>query len=223
MRYGRAMEVSSIQLGEKPEGYYGQGRPDLVARLPRPLGRVLDVGCAEGAAGPALRAAGATWVSGIEVHVAAAERAATVLDEVIVGAAEDALDRLNGPFDTILVYDVLEHLADPASVLRSLHGQASPGARLHVSVPNARHWTLLRDLALKGTFGYTEAGHRDVTHLRWFTRRDAVRLLEQSGWSVRRTEHGRLRPPSAVADRVTRGLTTEFLVYQWSLLAVAPP
>ena len=215
------MAVTSSPLAEKPEGYYGQGRPDLVARLPRPLGRVLDVGCGEGAAGQGLRAAGATWVSGVEVHPAAAERAAATLDEVVVGAVEDVLERLSGPFDTILAYDVLEHLRDPATVLRSLQAKAAPGARLHVSLPNARHWTLLRDLAVRGTFGYTDAGHRDETHVCWFTRSDAVALLESGGWQVQRVDHGPLHPVSRLGSRLTRGLTTEFLVYQWSLLAVS--
>ena len=71
------------------------------------------------------------------------------------GAVESELDSIDGPFDTILLYDVLEHLVDPWEVLRQLHGVAAPGARVHVSIPNARHWTLLRDLALRGTFGYT--------------------------------------------------------------------
>ncbi len=215
------MAATSSPLAAKPAGYYGQGRPDLIARLPRPLGRVLDVGCGEGAAGPGLREAGATWISGVEVQPAAAERAAAVLDEVVVGGVEDVLDRLSGPFDTLLAYDVLEHLFDPRAVLQLLRGQAVTGARLHVSLPNARHWTLVRDLALRGTFGYTEAGHRDETHVRWFTRSDIVALLESSGWQVQRVEHGRLRPASRLGSRLTRGLTTEFLVYQWSLLAIS--
>jgi len=215
------MVTMSARTEAKPDGYYGQGRPDLVARLPRPLGRVLDVGCGEGAAATALRAAGATWIAGIEVHPAAAERAASALDEVVTGAVEDVLHRLSGPFDTLLAYDVLEHLLDPAAVLRSLHTQAAAGARLHVSLPNARHWTLLRDLVWRGTFGYTEAGHRDETHVRWFTRSDAMTLLESSGWHVLRVDHGRLHPLSVLGSRLTGGLTTEFLVYQWSLLAVS--
>jgi 2-polyprenyl-3-methyl-5-hydroxy-6-metoxy-1,4-benzoquinol methylase len=184
---------------------------------------VLDVGCGEGAAGPGLREAGASWVSGVEMHPGAAERARLVLDEVVVGAVEDVLDRLTGPFDTILAYDVLEHLRDPASVLTALRGKGPAGARLHVSLPNARHWTLVRDLALRGTFGYTDAGHRDETHVKWFTRSDAMRLLESSGWQVQSVDHGMLRPVSRLGSRLTRGLTTEFLVYQWSLLAVSRP
>jgi len=205
----------------KPTGYYGNDRADLVAALPRPLGRVLDVGCGQGAVGRGLRAAGAEWISGIETQPTAAEVAREVYDEVAVGAVETELDAVRGPFDTICCYDVLEHLPDPYAVLRRLLDAGAPGARLHVSVPNARHYSLVRDLVLRGTFGYTDWGHRDNTHLRWFTRRDIVQAIEAAGWSVNATSHPALHR-SAMLDRMTGGRSTEFLVGQWYVLATGP-
>ena len=204
----------------KPPGYYGQERAELVSRLPRPLGRVLDVGCGEGGAGRRLREAGATWLAGVELDpVAAAVAAGAGYDEVATGPVEEELGRLTPPFDTILLYDVLEHLVDPWGLLRRLHEVAAAGARVHVSLPNARHWTLVRDLLLRGTFGYTPAEHRDVTHLRWFTRRDLVELLESTGWSVEEVDFGALRPASRALARLTRGSSAELLSYQLSALA----
>jgi 2-polyprenyl-3-methyl-5-hydroxy-6-metoxy-1,4-benzoquinol methylase len=204
----------------KGGGYYANTRADLVAALPRPLGSVLDVGCGEGEVGRLLRAEGATSVTGIEINAAAAERARAVLDEVRVGGVEEVLPTLSGPWDTICCYDVLEHLVDPGRVLVALRGLASPDARLHISVPNARHISLLIDLAVHGTFGYTDWGHRDSTHLRWFTRRDIVAATEATGWRVSHTSHPALHL-SRPLDLITRGRSTEFLVGQWYVLAEA--
>jgi 2-polyprenyl-3-methyl-5-hydroxy-6-metoxy-1,4-benzoquinol methylase len=206
----------------KPLGYYGNAREDLVAALPRPLGRVLDVGCGEGAVGCLLRAEGARSVTGIEVNEQAAARAREVLDEVKVGRVEEVLQALSGPWDTICCYDVLEHLVDPGNVLVALRTLAAPGAHLHVSIPNARHVSLLADLVLRGTFGYTEWGHRDSTHLRWFTRRDIVAIIEAAGWRVLESSHPALHRARAL-DVLTRGRSTEFLVAQWYVLSQADP
>src|SRR4051812_17794280 len=123
-----------------------------------------------------------------EPAAVAAER----YDEVALGDALEMAGQVSGPFDTILCYDVLEHLVDPAAALRRLRQLALPRGRLHVSVPNARHYSLVCDLVFRGTFGYAEWGHRDATHLRWFTRKDMMRLLESTGWEPE------LSPPGAI-------------------------
>jgi 2-polyprenyl-3-methyl-5-hydroxy-6-metoxy-1,4-benzoquinol methylase len=208
---------------EKPVGYYALDRADVVAELPRPVGRALDVGCGEGRVGRSLRAAGATEVHGIEVNPNAVAIARTMLDSVFEGTVESALlgDELPGPFDTICCYDVLEHLADPAIVLRGLRELAAEGGRLHVSVPNARHFSLVWDLVARGTFGYTEYGHRDSTHLRWLTRRDALALVSAAGWQVRWSRADTFRGRNRYVDRVTFKRAREFLALQWHILAIA--
>jgi 2-polyprenyl-3-methyl-5-hydroxy-6-metoxy-1,4-benzoquinol methylase len=203
------------------DAYYANTRDDIVAALPRPLGSVLDVGCGSGGVGPGLRRAGAARLTGIEVVPEQAELARATYDDVIVGRVEAALQQLDGPFDTILCLDVLEHLVDPERVLTDLHRVAAPAARLQVSLPNARHVSLLRDLIVKGTFGYTDWGHRDRTHLRWFTRGDIVAALERTGWTVKRVSHPELHRSRAL-HRLTRGRSTEFLVGQWYVLGVRP-
>jgi O-antigen biosynthesis protein len=203
-------------------GYYDNPRVDAVARLPRPIGTVLDVGCGAGGVGATLRAAGATRIVGIEPHAPSAARARDVLDEVHEGTAEEVLagGSVSGPFDTIVAYDVLEHVADPPPVVSALLPLAAPGGRLHVSVPNARHWSLAWDLFVRGTFGYTDWGHRDRTHLRWFTRRDLEALVTEGGWTPMRMDANVLGRNQAV-DRVTFGRLREFLALQYQVLAVA--
>lgn len=214
--------LSTIPLeGPKSQTYYGLARAETLAYLPRPAGRVLDVGCAEGGTEKLLREGGATWITGIELLPEPAAVAAEVYDQVLVGDALEELPHANGPFDTILCYDVLEHLYDPLALVRALRGVAAPGGRLHVSVPNASHISLLRDLTVRGTFGYQPAGHRDATHLRWFTRRDIVALLGEGGWQVREVAHSQLHRSRLLA-KLTRGRSTEFLAGQWYVLAYNP-
>jgi 2-polyprenyl-3-methyl-5-hydroxy-6-metoxy-1,4-benzoquinol methylase len=198
--------------------YFSQERPELVAQLPPRLGRLLDVGCGAGGVGRAV-ADRVDYLAGVELEPEVAETARAAYDQVLTGRIEDVLPDLAGPFDTILAYDLLEHLAAPEQVLRQLHDVAADHAVIHVSVPNARHWSLVRDLVVRGTFGYTEWGHRDRTHLRWLTRVDLVELLESSGWHVERTAHAPLTPAGRLLERMTRGRSAEFLVYQWSALA----
>jgi 2-polyprenyl-3-methyl-5-hydroxy-6-metoxy-1,4-benzoquinol methylase len=201
------------------DGYYASTRDDIVDALPRPIGAVLDVGCGSGGVAPGLRRAGARHLTGIELVPEQAELARERYDHVVAAPVEEALGGLDGLFDTILCLDVLEHLVDPERVLRELHRVAAPSARLQVSLPNARHVSLMKDLVFKGTFGYTDWGHRDRTHLRWFTRRDIVEAMERNGWAVQRVSHPALNK-SRVLDRLTRGRSTEFLVAQWYVLGV---
>lgn len=214
---------ATLPLGKKPPGYYGQARENLIRALPTPLGRVLDVGCGEGGANEPLRAAGASHVTGVELQPEPAAKAATRYEHLEVGDALEALQRISDEYDTILCYDVLEHLVDPAAVLMRLRELVAVDGRLHVSVPNARHWSLPLDLVVRGTFGYSEFGHRDATHLRWFTKRDLHRLLGQTGWAVERStsslasrlEELRVSVPS----RVSNGIMGEFFARVLHVLA----
>jgi len=50
-----------------------------------------------------------------------------------------------------------------------------------VSLPNARHWSLVRALLWRGSWPRDATGIFDATHLRWFTLRDAHDLLGGAG------------------------------------------
>lgn len=195
-------------------------RTELLPLLPRPLGRVLDIGCATGLTGEALRQEQPERLVGVEINPEAAELARQTYDEVLTGAAEDVLSELDGPFDTILCYDVLEHMVDPWGVLQQIARLSPPGGRLHVSAPNARHLSLVIDLVFRGTFNYQPWGHRDDTHLRWFTPRDLESAIEHVGFEIQSRSHPEISAPRRVLGKLTRGKSTEFLVWQWQVLAI---
>jgi SAM-dependent methyltransferase len=168
--------------------YYGDPRPD-VQRLVEPAGRrILDVGCGEGALGAELKAAGAAEVTGIEITGPAADGAATRLDRLVRGDVRDApLPFEPGEFDYMIFADVLEHLPDPEQVLTRLRPYLRDDGRIVVSVPNMRFLPVLLKLIFD-RWSYTDAGVRDRTHLRIFTRRSFVRMLRSQGLVVERLE-----------------------------------
>jgi len=206
-----------LPLGGQTPEYFEHPRADVVALLPRPLGRVLDVGCGAGRVGMTLRDAGASHLVGIELDPDAARRARKVFDVVREGDAQRVVGELppDQRFDLICCYDILEHLYDPGALLCQLHALAAPGGILHISIPNARHFSLIGDLVLRGTFGYEPFGHRDATHIRWFTRKDIVGLVGECGWTVTDVATHPFKPGRALITELSRGHAREFFAVQW--------
>lgn len=159
------------------EHYYQRLRPEILAAVPISARHILDVGCAAGVLGAALRQRQPCRVTGIEQQPAIAALAARRLDEVIVDDAMTALAKLpTDAFDTIVLADVLEHVADTDGLLAAARRVLAAGGHLIVSVPNVRHWSLLRNL-LNGDWTYRDCGILDRGHLRFFTRRSLQRHL----------------------------------------------
>ncbi|HEX4474756.1 MAG TPA: methyltransferase domain-containing protein, partial [Polyangiaceae bacterium] len=159
----------------------------LLELIPRAR-RVLDLGCFCGGTGRFLKQRfPGCQVVGVEMLEKAATMAAEVYDQVHVGTLE-RLDFENaglepGSFDVIVAADVLEHLFNPWQALLRLRPLLSPDGALYVSLPNVRNLKLMSDLA-KGRFDYEGAGILDVTHVRFFTRRTATLMFEQTGFKV---------------------------------------
>lgn len=216
--------MSGLGLSDERGRDYGtHARDEVLALLSPPLGEVLDVGCAEGGNAGALRAAGATRIAGIELEEQFAVVARERLDEVVTGSVEDELPWPEASFDTVLCYDVLEHLRDPWSTLARLRGLLRPGGRVHVSLPNARQTAVWGPLVLRGTFAYAPEGLLDVTHLRFFARRDAEELLASAGFELARLEHE--RPDTwkgRLAFRLRPRAWAEFRAMHWYLEGRVP-
>ena len=146
---------------------------------------VLELGCATGYTTRLLTQHLNCTVTGVEYVAQAAERARPYCQQLVIGDVEttEVLDQLTGPYDVILAGDILEHLRFPERVLRRLKSTLRPGGCWVISVPNIAHWSVRKEL-LMGRFNFTERGIMDATHLRWFTRRTLVDLLQKAGYQV---------------------------------------
>jgi 2-polyprenyl-3-methyl-5-hydroxy-6-metoxy-1,4-benzoquinol methylase len=170
----------------KPEGYYAQSRPEMLAFIPKASKRILDVGCSEGKFGLQLKQTLNAEVWGVEMVAAAAETARQRLDRVLVGDIMQQLQLLpDDYFDCIIFNDVIEHLVDPYLMLVAVKQKLTTHGVIVASIPNVRFFPTLWDLVVHGNWRYQEQGTLDKTHLRFFTKKSIVEMFETLGYRLR--------------------------------------
>ena len=176
---------ADLHLQTLKADYAPEGLLEMIKAAPS---HVLDCGCFCGGSGRWLKARfPGCRVTGIEMLDQAAAMAAEAYDRVIVGTFEKvdfATEGLPpGCVDAIIAADFLEHLYNPWNALQRLKPLLAPGGALYVSLPNVRNLNVLAGLA-NGQWPYAGAGILDITHIRFFTRAQAVQMLEQTGWRI---------------------------------------
>ncbi len=82
---------------------------------------------------------------------------------------------------------MLEHVLSPGTLITQVREVLSPSGTAIFCVPNIAHW-YPRFRATLGMFDYDQRGILDATHLRFFTRRSLVKLIERRGLAIRRIE-----------------------------------
>ena len=177
-----------------------------LAQLTGERERVLDVGCAVGYIGEFLRRnPPKRWLAGMELDERAAAQAGPHYDQVIVGSIEDkgVWDRLEQSVDAMIFGDVLEHTADPVRVLRLAEPHLRDNGIVIVSMPNIAHFKIRLRLLI-GRFEYEEWGIMDRTHLRFFTRATAEKMLQASGFDVLHSEPIYAFSPPMRGSRIRR-------------------
>lgn len=170
------------------ESYLNNPRPELKEFLPPGAKRLLDVGCAGGAFGATLKAEREIEVWGVEPNVDVASTAGALLDKVISAPFTEDVQLPDGYFDAIFFNDSLEHMVDPWAALRVAKKKLAVNGCIIVSLPNLLHVENLLHIVKDRDFRYESNGVRDRTHLRFFTKTSACRMLEECGYSVRQVE-----------------------------------
>ena len=190
-------------------------RTDVVQLVPRPIGRVLDVGCGPGLTGEALLRAGATEVWGIERDPDLAREAETRLTKVMrLDLDSDPVGELpKAYFDCLIYADVLEHLIDPWTLLRLQRALLRPAGSAVVSIPNVRNLRVVLPLLVHGRWDYMSSGIMSIGHLRFFTTRTMRELINEAGYRIE-AETGSYAPRGRVLRALSLGLADDLVARQ---------
>lgn len=156
----------------------------LLALIPKEARRFLDVGCGTGAMAAAIqRERGGSHFEGITYSAEEARSAQGIMHKVWSHDLNTFDFAQLGIFDCIVCSHVLEHLARPCDVLKSLRGHLDRDGALLVALPNVLE--LKTRLAfLMGRFRYADGGILDRTHYRFFDWQTAFELVRDAGFEV---------------------------------------
>lgn len=120
---------------------------------------------------------------GIESNAEWAAIASPFYEKLWICSFDDAPDEALRGYDAVVLGDVLEHMPAPKITLNKLVGLQAPGSLFIISVPNvANLWVRLH--LFMGHFDYAERGILDHTHLRFFTRKTLIDLVNGAGLDI---------------------------------------
>jgi len=147
---------------------------------------ILDVGCACGDFGIALKEYKQATVYGLEYNQGSIDIALKTgvyeevhqfnLDEI----TENSLPQYNSKFDYIICGDVLEHLRNPLYSLHNLKSYLKEDGKIIASIPNVAHMSIKSNL-LVNDFTYTPIGLLDETHIHLFTYKSIAQSFASVG------------------------------------------
>ena len=174
-----------FRIQKKPISYYDSDRADMLQFVPTGVKKSLEFGCGTGKFSALLKETFKAESWAVEINRDAAKSAAEKLDKVICCDVNESLVQLpQGYFDCIIFFDILEHLVDPYSLLTAVKDKLSEKGILVASIPNIRYYRAFAEYVFKGNWDYKEQGIMDRTHLRFFTKKSIVKMLNELGFEI---------------------------------------
>ena len=202
-------------INSKKEGYFQHTRDDLFRLIKGNPDSILDVGCGYGLTAKRIKERfNSKLAFGIEINREAAIKAEENLDGVLVIDLNKTCELpLKEKFDLIILADILEHLANPIDLLVSLKNLLNENGQIIISIPNIRNWRIIFELIFKGDWRYRNKGILDSTHLRFFTKKSAERMIKSAGYYEEAYNY-RLRLFDKLINILTFTIIKDFLITQ---------
>ncbi len=193
-------------------------RYDIIDLIPNNCTNVLEIGCGNGNTLLKLKIlTKAQYIAGVDIVDLEQEK---LLDSFLkLNIENENLPYHEDFFDVIICGDVLEHLIDPWSTVSKLKNYLKPQGVLIASIPNFREIKNLFSIFFRGDFKYVNAGILDITHLRFFCKKNIVELFLNAGFEIEKVTF-KLSPKRNLLHILTLGLLKNFIIPQYLVVAV---
>jgi 2-polyprenyl-3-methyl-5-hydroxy-6-metoxy-1,4-benzoquinol methylase len=214
----------------KDPGYFSNVRMDIISLLPvDPSQKILEIGAGSGNTLVYIKEKQmAAEVMGIELmHLPGSSQQHPAIDNFQIADIEkDPIAAPKEHFDVIICADVLEHLADPWTMVDKMAGHLKCNGHMVVSIPNIREIKTIFKIMFKADFTYEPSGGiLDKTHLRFFCKKNIRQLLTTESlqpvystpnFLLRSVPDGRKR---RIFNRLSFGLFENLLTVQYIFIA----
>lgn len=158
-------------------------------------GKILDIGCGYGFFLEEMHKRG--WqVEGVELSKPAAEIARQKTGATIHSCSVEDME-ISSHYDVITLFYVIEHVADPLGILRSIRKLLAPGGLLVLRYPNTSPL-----LAFSGTLARRLALMQAPSHLYDYNGKSMHLLLDKAGYKSYRTTLNTNTRPANIAKRL---------------------
>ncbi|MGA3144008.1 MAG: class I SAM-dependent methyltransferase [Verrucomicrobiota bacterium] len=210
----------------KHAGYFEYSRPEMLPFVPESARKILDVGCGAAGFSGTLKKLRPVEVWGVELNKSASEVARGRIDKVFHAPFGPELDLPRNYFDVICFNDVLEHFADPGSVLRHAKTLLAPEGCIVASIPNFRFFDNMVKIIVRKSARYVHEGIMDRAHLRIFTKSSIALLFDEAEMAVERVEGINSQYVSnkfAFFNVLTLGWISDMRFLQFAVVAKSKP
>jgi SAM-dependent methyltransferase len=163
----------------------------------------LDIGCGRGTLLRRLQqSCPACELFGVEISALSAAEAAASGVRVFAASIADGLPLPDGSMQLVIMGEVIEHLFDPDAALDEIKRVLAPGGTLILTTPNLASWSnrllllagiqpFFTETSTRKKYGrvFAALGNRNPMvegHLRIFTKRALVELIEDIGFRITR-------------------------------------
>lgn len=150
--------------------------------------KILDIGCASGYVGAALRKQG-NYVVGIDITKKDIVKARKVLNKAYVFDIERGNTKVLGKdFDLIIMMEVMEHLFEPELAIKRFLRLLKPEGKIILSTPNIVHIYNRLKFTL-GIFKYEEETVVNKSHIHFFTYKTLMDMIHSLNLKILKESH----------------------------------